>query len=81
MSRGICRGCGAEITWARTAQGKNIPLEFADPSTNGNIRIDEKGFALVTSRRGTGPYISHFVKCPQAHTFRRDNGDKGGSAA
>lgn len=27
MSRGRCRGCGAEIEWVKTAAGKSMPCD------------------------------------------------------
>lgn len=73
MSRGVCRGCGAELTWAKTKNGRSIPLEFATPATSGNVRID-KGVAVVSAHHGTGPYVAHFAKCPNAGQYRSADG-------
>jgi hypothetical protein len=37
---GRCRSCGAEITWARTAANdRPMPLD-AQPTPDGNVRLD-----------------------------------------
>lgn len=63
-----CEGCGAEIMWAITSNGKKIPLD-PDP---------EERF-VVARQKNTGPqvalkktYQTHFASCPDAEEFRRD---------
>jgi hypothetical protein len=65
---GTCRSCGAPVIWAKKADGKATPLDAVSPS-DGNIRIDKNGFAVV-GKKGTGPYQSHFASCPQAEQWR-----------
>ena len=79
MSNGGCRSCGARIIWVRKTDGKGVmPLEPCAVA-DGNIRVDPKTGCAVVGPRGSGPYRSHFVSCPQANDWRR--GGKGGEAA
>jgi hypothetical protein len=69
-----CKGCGAEIIWARTLNKKPIPLD-AEPTLDGNISL-EKGIAAVVADNYLGPgqgplYKSHFATCPKAKDFRK----------
>lgn len=41
-----CRSCGAAIRWARTVNGKAIPLDV-EQSIAGNVRLDGAGIAHV----------------------------------
>jgi hypothetical protein len=64
-----CGSCGAEIFWARTVNGKSIPLEYATAATpKGNIYVEEDVARVVPS--GTGAFISHFVTCPASRVYR-----------
>jgi len=65
---GKCKACAATLVWAKTINGRAIPLDAVDPST-GNIRVVD-GIAHV-GQPGTGHYVSHFVRCPGANLFRR----------
>jgi hypothetical protein len=76
---GNCRSCGAELVWAKKADGKPTPLEACAPS-DGNIHINQAGFAVV-GRKGSGPYISHFAKCPQRDQWKGGGRPNGGQAA
>lgn len=78
MAESRCSSCGAEIWWAMTLAGKNMPLD-AEPSSDGNIRINDDGRAYVV-----GPlellvphvghtYKSHFATCPHAAQHRRSD--------
>lgn len=81
-----CRGCGAEIIFIKTANGKAIPC---DPGTvtywerkgakdkivtpNGEvISCDYEG--KVGKETGVG-YIPHWATCPEADRFRKKEGD------
>ena len=83
MSRGRCRGCGAEIEWVKTAAGKNMPC---DPQLVPYWKRDGAAGKVVLQRSGKvvscdfdGPhdrvtgfgYVSHFRTCPQSKGFRR----------
>jgi hypothetical protein len=65
---GKCRSCGVELVWAKTARGKSMPLEAVAPS-DGNVRIVD-GVARV-GETGSGPYLCHFGRCPDAASWRR----------
>lgn len=68
MSR--CRGCGAEIVWARSkSTDRPIPL---------NADSKEKRAAVVSvgddgelEVRGVDTYIAHHAVCPKADDFRK----------
>lgn len=64
-----CRGCGAEIIWAFTADGHRMPL---DAKFEGRFVLDRHkrdDGTLLASARAT--YLSHFATCPQADKFRK----------
>ena len=74
-----CRGCGKEIVWGVTEDGKKIPLDpraavyrFTDHGQGGprpdNSRIIRDRNAMVT----------HFATCPQAGQFSRSKKKGGG---
>lgn len=84
MSR--CRSCGASIVWARTTNGKLMPVD-AVAHDEGNVLLtwgDEEGvptrFASVLTgtaletQRGASPefmHRSHFATCVDANKHRR----------
>lgn len=57
-----CKGCGANILWAVTDNGRNIPL---DEKYEMRLTLDDQNVARVQRT-----YISHFATCPKADTFR-----------
>lgn len=65
-----CRGCGAEIIWAVTADGHWMPL---DAKFEGRFVLErskrDDGTALIAVSRAT--YVAHFATCPQADEFRK----------
>jgi hypothetical protein len=63
---GACRSCGATVVWAKTRNGKSMPLDQVDPNT-GNVRIVD-GVAHVGM---TGHHVSHFATCPAADKWRK----------
>lgn len=66
-----CRSCGAPILWARTVQGKAIPLD-AQRSERGNIELRGGTAHYVTPDINAElRYISHFATCPQADQHRK----------
>ncbi len=79
LSTRPCRGCGAPVVWAQTANRKGIPLDPV-PDPAGNLVIDtvnpdrSGGRLAVYVRPGERPgeprYVSHFVTCPEAASFR-----------
>jgi len=69
----VCRACGAEIRWARTAaKGRPIPLDV-EPNPDGNVIIED-GLAIVLgapSLLDGERWMPHMVTCPQASSFKR----------
>ena len=61
----VCKGCGKEIVWGTTEEGKKIPLDPRPPVyrklaiVNGELTVDRVDFALV----------SHFATCSKANDF------------
>jgi hypothetical protein len=47
-----CRSCNAELIWATTEKGKQIPLD-AEPGADGNIRLEERSYPVY----GRGPLV------------------------
>ena len=78
MSNGICRGCGANIVWVKTAAGKNMPCDpwpvpyWERAGATGKVVLQPSGKVVSCDFELTGfGYISHFSTCPQAKGFRR----------
>ena len=59
-----CRGCGKEIVWGETADGKKIPLDPRAP-VYGIVTI--RGQSEIV--RTTLAMVSHFATCPKANDF------------
>lgn len=71
MQRSECRGCGRKILWARTSDGKPIPLDAIAPVyLVAEVESPERGDNL-TATRAHNAYVSHFVTCPQRDQFRK----------
>lgn len=66
-----CSGCGAEIIWSTTTNGKAVPLD-AKP---------ERRFVLKTMADGTtiadlqNVFVSHFATCVKANMFRKKDNE------
>jgi hypothetical protein len=58
----VCKGCGANIVWIKTASGKSTPID-AKPERR-YISIDYNWVLMDT-------HISHFATCPKADSFRK----------
>lgn len=71
-----CRSCDAEIIWAVTDSGKNMPLDVGPAERpSGLFTLDttcEPPHA--TSAAGQPVYLSHFVTCPNADAHRKSAG-------
>ena len=78
-----CRSCGAPIIWARTLNGKAMPLD-AEPSSAGNITLHDTGDPQAPQARvlagadlfdarsaETTLYLSHYASCPDSEKWRR----------
>lgn len=79
MAAGICASCQQDVLWAKTSQGKRMPID-PEPRPDGNLavyrdhlgqlrtRVLSKGYEPESyERRG----ISHFATCPHADRHRR----------
>jgi hypothetical protein len=62
-------GCGKEIRWGRTADGKNIPLDPAAPVYKLGPFDAESGLYAV--EKVDGFKVSHFATCAQANNFSK----------
>lgn len=78
-----CRSCGAPLRWAKTLNGKAIPLD-AEPTSAGNIVLHDTrdprspqarvlaGADLLDARsEGTTLWLSHYATCPDSQKWRR----------
>lgn len=77
MNTGKCKSCGASIIWAKTINGKSIPLN-ADPVDFGNVAlINGVAHVLGPSKKNdpgfatTNRYHSHFGTCPNSVFHRK----------
>jgi hypothetical protein len=70
----VCRSCGRPIRWAKTSSGHNIPVDIERREGAGNIQLVDQGsyLAAIVGRAGSGPWVSHFVTCPQADAHRKE---------
>lgn len=57
-----CRSCQAEIVWARTVNGKPMPLDAAAVS----VFVVEEGVARMVKG-----HVSHFATCPNGPAHRK----------
>jgi hypothetical protein len=73
-----CKGCGKEIVWGVTPDGKRIPL---DPKPPIYAVAQDVGGALHLRRMPTGDVmVSHFATCPQANEFSASKRRKGAAS-
>ena len=79
---GACKSCGEHIMFAKTANGKSIPLDDQPNLTKGNVHIVRDGPKILatvlgkddaqTARdKGELLYLPHFATCPNANRHRR----------
>lgn len=79
-NRSTCRGCGAEIGFIKTPNGKSMPVDLEEipyvPAGGPYTYVTEKG--IVTRGRDPQPgelafigYRSHFATCPKRELFRK----------
>lgn len=66
MRKSKCRGCGAEIYWAKTEGLKPIPL---DPPKKLYVKIRKAGNDMIVKMLDT--YMPHHATCPEVEKFRR----------
>jgi hypothetical protein len=60
VSASVCRGCGNQIIWGQTKEGKKIPMDPRAPI----YQVIEKD---LVARIETGMYVSHWATCPDAY--------------
>ncbi len=82
---GTCKGCGAEIEWARlngrphpfdvTPTDKGRGYELVEPATEPSMVAVYVDAGMMQARRLNGEkprlVVSHFSTCPQASSFRK----------
>ncbi len=76
--RDKCGSCQAEIIWAVTTRGKDMPVN-ADPAPGGNVALDYRpgqdplARVLTTTQQfgRNNLRLSHFATCPQAPRWRK----------
>lgn len=61
--RDTCKGCGAEMLWALTKEGRRVPLD-AKQTTICTVGSD----GVVEYHRG---HVPHHITCPNAAQFKR----------
>ena len=66
----FCKGCGANIDWHKTADGKNVPVD-PEPVPNGNLHFEAGLVVYGKATDGRKLYVSHFATCPKAADFRK----------
>lgn len=64
----VCKGCGKEIIWGVTADGKRIPLDKTAPVYVQDHSFESADGEPVVRRPGTA-WVSHFATCPKANDF------------
>lgn len=71
-----CRACAEPIVWAKTADGKTMPVD-AEPNPRGTLILTRTIDDHATVRMATAGdpqglrWMSHFASCPAASKFRR----------
>ena len=76
----LCSSCEAPIFWAKTVNGRAIPIDLESCGDDGNIEVLFGSDGSVTAnvvgkQRGLFPalrYKSHFATCPNAADHRKD---------
>lgn len=68
MTRRPCKSCGRELTFARSTDGKVIPLDMVAPVYE--LELDPDGVQMVALRT-TSAHVSHFATCPHAERHSR----------
>lgn len=71
-----CRGCARPIVFARTADGKTIPLDPRPPiylvtQVDGEASAVRDTLITTTDGAETSHMVTHFATCPKAAEFSR----------
>ncbi|QPO17041.1 hypothetical protein SEA_DEXDERT_44 [Gordonia phage Dexdert] len=80
---GSCKSCGEHILFAKTSNGKSIPLDDQPNLTKGNVHIVQDGPKILATvlgaadaaaarEKGEQLYLPHFATCPFAGRHRRN---------
>ena len=70
-----CKGCGAEILWAKNENDKMIPLDAKAPVYVLTIRADSPAEKVAGTEarcqraEKDRAFVSHFSTCPKANEF------------
>ncbi len=62
-----CKSCKREILWAKTPNGRAMPLDPAEVNLC-EVQPGPDGLEIVRQVRG---HVSHFATCPQAGQHRK----------
>lgn len=65
MKTSPCKGCGKPIVWAKTLEGKMIPLDPKPPI----YWVEDDGNGGQACHRIREGMVSHFSTCPNANDF------------
>lgn len=66
MTEQRCKTCNRKLVWARTAEGKLIPLDVVAPVYT-LIEVNGRREAVRTTLH----FVSHFATCPDADYHSR----------
>lgn len=78
-----CGSCNAPMLWAKTIQGRPIPIDASDQGgylapevvPDGNLTLERGSFPDTAVVRyvqpGEGRYRTHFATCPDGPSHRR----------
>ena len=64
-----CKGCGAEIIWTKTANGKVTPIDAKKKKFYINLSTNK------FSTQALEGHESHWATCPMAKDFKRRKGE------
>lgn len=70
-----CKGCGKQITWAESPNGKKLPLEkvyaweIDDREGIEDLPLGQGAMKILALKIERDIYISHFLTCPKSNQF------------
>lgn len=79
-----CKSCGAPIRWAKTSNGRHMPLDY-DEHDGGNVFLFTDGVCMVGTQADETPrfatrHYSHFATCKFADQHRAQRLGNGAAA-